>query len=75
MNKIFGNFAEAVADIPDGASIMVGGFGGPGGCPQNLIKALDRQGAKDLTIIGCAPAISGLITSKLQVPYAAMVHS
>lgn len=69
MNKVYKNFDEAVADIPDGASIMIGGFGGPGGCPQNLIKALDRQGAKDLTIIGCAPAISGLITSKLQVSY------
>ncbi len=69
MNKVYGNFDEAVRDIPDGASIMIGGFGGPGGCPQNLIKALDRQGAKELTIIGCAPAISGLITSKLQVPY------
>ncbi len=69
MNKVYGSFDEAVRDIPDGASIMVGGFGGPGGCPQNLIKALDRQGAKDLTVIGCAPTISGGITSKLQVSY------
>jgi len=69
MKKAYKNFDDAVADIPDGASIMVGGFGGPGGCPQNLIKALDRQGAKGLTVIGCAPTISGGITSKLQVSY------
>jgi 3-oxoacid CoA-transferase subunit A len=69
VNKVYPSFDEAVADIPDGASIMIGGFGGPGGCPQNLIKALDRQGAKDLTIIGCAPTISGLIPDRLKVSY------
>lgn len=40
MNKIFNTFAEAVADIPDGASIMVGNFAGPGGTPYYLIHAL-----------------------------------
>jgi 3-oxoadipate CoA-transferase alpha subunit len=49
-NKVLATFDEAVADIPDGASIMVGGFGPPG-LPQNLLGALIRQGAKDLTII------------------------
>ena len=49
-NKVFASFDDAVADIPDGASIMVGGFGPPG-LPQNLLAALIRQGAKDLTII------------------------
>lgn len=48
-NKRFETFAEAVADIPDGASIMVAGFGP--GTPHNLIKALYEQGAKDLTLI------------------------
>ncbi len=70
VNKIYPSFDEAVADIPDGATIMVGGFGGPGGCPENLIKALDRQGAKDLTIIGNAPAIAELLGGvKLKTPY------
>ena len=48
-NKRFESFAEAVKDIPDGASIMLGGFGP--GTPHNLIKALYEQGAKDLTLI------------------------
>lgn len=42
--------ASAIADIPDGAVIMVGGFG-EAGSPTELIHALIDQGAKDLTII------------------------
>jgi 3-oxoadipate CoA-transferase alpha subunit len=41
-------FEEAVADIPDGATIMFPGFAGPG-TPRNLIAALLAQGAKNLT--------------------------
>ena len=51
MNKIVPTFAEAVADIPDGATLMIDGFAGPGGTPQNLIRALRDHGAGDLTII------------------------
>lgn len=51
LNKIFHNSNEAVADIPDGATIMVGGFGSFGGLPINLITALADHGAKNLTVI------------------------
>ena len=51
MTKIVPTFAEAVADIPDGATLMIDGFAGPGGTPQNLIRALRDHGAGDLTII------------------------
>lgn len=51
INKIIETFDEAVADIPDGATIMIGNFAGPGGTPFYLIHALRRQGAKNLTII------------------------
>ena len=47
-NKVFQTFDEAVADIPDGSSIMFPGFGGVG-VPQILIAALCRQGAQRLT--------------------------
>ena len=50
MNKIYPGAEEAVADIPDGASITIGGFF-TAGTPVPLIRALARQGAKDLTII------------------------
>jgi len=51
VTKIFSDCDKAVADIFDGATIMVGGFGSYGGLPINLIVALSRQGARDLTII------------------------
>jgi 3-oxoacid CoA-transferase A subunit len=50
-NKIFTDCAKAVADIFDGATVMIGGFGSFGGLPINLIVALAEQGAKNLIII------------------------
>ncbi len=44
------SIAEAISQIPDGASIMVGGFGVPG-TPFTLVQELASQGQKDLTII------------------------
>lgn len=48
--KVVGSLDEAVADIPDGARIMFGGFGGAG-FPNNLIQALSRKGIKKITAI------------------------
>src|SRR5919107_6320193 len=50
MNKVVASAAEAVAQIPDGATLMVGGFG-LCGIPEDLIAALHRQGTRDLTIV------------------------
>ncbi|MBA4538193.1 CoA transferase subunit A [Bacillus aquiflavi] len=50
MKKICTSFKEAVANIHDGATIMVGGFG-LCGIPENLILALVDKGVKDLTVI------------------------
>lgn len=50
MNKLSANADAAVADIPTGATIMVGGFG-LCGTPENLIAALHRTGVTDLTVI------------------------
>ncbi|MCH8037510.1 MAG: hypothetical protein IIC53_10340 [Proteobacteria bacterium] len=47
-NKVFQTFDEAVADIPDGSTIMFPGFAGVGH-PRNLMAALLSQGAKGLT--------------------------
>jgi 3-oxoacid CoA-transferase A subunit len=49
-NKLFSTVDEIVADIPDGASIMFGGFGGAG-FPNNLIQGLARKGSKNLSVI------------------------
>jgi 3-oxoadipate CoA-transferase alpha subunit len=50
ISKIFSRVREAVADMPDGSTVMVGGFG-MAGQPLELIDALLEQGAKDLVII------------------------
>ena len=50
MNKVLADAGEAVARIPDGASIMMGGFG-LCGIPEQLIAALHGLGTKDLTVI------------------------
>ncbi len=50
MNKVVESADAAVADVKDGATILVGGFGLCGN-PENLIAALHRKGVRDLTII------------------------
>ena len=50
MKPIYSSAAEAVADIQDGATLMVGGFGLVG-IPEQLILALVEKGVKDLTVI------------------------
>jgi 3-oxoadipate CoA-transferase alpha subunit len=50
INKVVASAAEAVADIPDGATVMIGGFG-TAGMPSGLIDALIERGPKDLTIV------------------------
>jgi len=48
--RVLGSYDEAVADTPDGAVVLVGGFG-MAGMPVELIDALIRQGATDLTVV------------------------
>src|SRR5205809_1209855 len=50
MNKVFSNADEAIFDIADNKTIMLGGFG-LCGIPENLIDALKRKGVKELTCI------------------------
>ena len=62
-SKLFGSLDEAVAGIPDGASIFVPGFSNVG-APHNLVAALYRQGARDLTLIANSGAAGreGMVT-------------
>ncbi|MSQ08991.1 MAG: 3-oxoacid CoA-transferase subunit A [Dehalococcoidia bacterium] len=59
-NKLVRTFRDAVADIPDGATVMIGGFGGAGGQPTRLMLALRDHGVKNLTLIGNVAGISKL---------------
>ena len=56
-NKVVDSFEEAVKDVFNGATILIGTFGNPGGCPTWLLRALRDQGAKDLTLVGNGPGV------------------
>ena len=70
MNKVLESAEAAVALVPDGASIMMGGFG-LCGIPENLIRALLARGTKDLTVISNNPGVDdfgiGLLVKARQV--------
>lgn len=58
MNKVVRDAAEAITDVQDGATIMLGGFG-LCGIPENLITALRDKGTKNLTIISNNAGVDG----------------
>jgi len=70
MTKVVRGADEAIADLPDGASIMMGGFG-VCGIPEHLIAALVRRGTKGLTVMSNNAGVSdfgiGLLLKTRQV--------
>jgi 3-oxoacid CoA-transferase A subunit len=70
MDKRVANADVAIERIQDGATILMGGFG-LCGIPENLIAALQRKGAKDLTVISNNPGVDdfgiGLLLQGKQV--------
>jgi 3-oxoacid CoA-transferase subunit A len=70
MTKVIASADDAVALVPDGATIMMGGFG-LAGIPENLIAALHRRGTRQLTIISNNAGIDafgiGLLLQSRQV--------
>src|SRR5499433_2785616 len=59
MNKVVASAEEAIQDVFDGATIMVGGFG-LCGMPENLIRALAKKGTKNLNTISNNVGVDGL---------------
>jgi len=66
MNKVIASAAEAVALVPDGATIMMGGFG-VCGLPENLIDALHDRGTRDLIIISNNAGLDGFGIGRMLV--------
>ena len=58
MNKVRAGAADAVADIPDGASLAVGGFG-LGGVPEVLVRALYERGTNGLKVVSNNCGVDG----------------
>jgi 3-oxoadipate CoA-transferase, alpha subunit len=52
-DKVYPSADAAVADVPDGATVLVGGFAGVG-VPWELVRALVRRGVRDLTAVNTA---------------------
>jgi len=71
IDKIVSGFDEAVADMVDGSTLLVGGFAGAGECPSYLIAAVARKGVKDLTIVsnvgGWGPNLMEVIRQRMAV--------
>ena len=59
MNKVVANADEAIRDVSDGATIMIGGFG-LCGMPENLIRALVRKGTRHLRTISNNVGVDGV---------------
>src|SRR5213083_3125866 len=60
MDKVAESAAAAVADVPDGATLLFGGFGVVQGWPNSLLLALRDHGARDLTVIFNTPGVGPL---------------
>lgn len=58
MNKVFDSADDAIKDIPDNATLMIGGFG-LSGIPENSIAAMVRLGIKNLICISNNAGVDG----------------
>ena len=71
MGKVFSTPAEAIWDVSDGASIIVGGAGLPQASPVSLLSALNDKGVKNLTVIcnttGAGPWAPSILAEKKQI--------
>jgi 3-oxoadipate CoA-transferase alpha subunit len=66
MNKVYKTCDDAVSDIFDGATVMVGGFGSFGGLPVQLLSSLAKQGANQLTIIANAGGVGFELSRRIK---------
>jgi 3-oxoacid CoA-transferase len=60
MNKVAASAAAAVADVPDGATLLFGGFGVVQGWPNSVLLALRDRGPRDLTLVFNTPGVGPL---------------
>ena len=60
-NKVYPDGLSAIRDLPNGATVMIDGFAGPGGMPQYLLVALRDHGARDLTMISNTAGIARVV--------------
>jgi len=77
MDKVYPNQIESISDIHDGASVMMDGFGGPGGMAQELILALRDRNVRDLTLISNSAGVGtfGVPQGKRSVTHGILIEN
>ena len=77
IKKVYSNPMEIISDISDGSSIMMDGFGGPGGMAQELILALRDRNVRNLTLISNSAGVGtfGVPQGKRSVTHGILIEN
>ena len=60
-SKVYASGLEAIRDLPDGATVLIDGFAGPGGMPHYLMVSLRDHGARNLTMVSNTAGVARVI--------------
>ena len=74
-SKIYSDGPSALADLPDGATVFIDGFGGPGGMAHYLLISLRDRGSRDLTIVSNTAGIARVVSFGTPPGRTAIDHS
>ena len=74
-DKVYADGASALADLPDGATVFIDGFGGPGGMAHYLLTALRDSGRRGLTIVSNTAGIARVVSFGTPPGRTAIDHS
>ena len=74
-SKVYSDGPSAIADVPDGATVFIDGFGGPGGMPHYLLISLRDQGSRNLTIVSNTAGIARVVSFGTPPGRTAIDHS
>ena len=73
--KVYSDGPSALADLPDGATVFIDGFGGPGGMAHYLLTALRDRGSRNLTIVSNTAGIARVVSFGTPPGRTAIDHS
>ena len=74
-SKVYADGPSAIADLPDGATVFIDGFGGPGGMAHYLLISLRDLGSRGLTIVSNTAGIARVVSFGTPPGHTAIDHS